>query len=337
VRTLLALVLALAWPAGAAAHRLAPSFLSLDATSAQDVAPTGADLVELVWRTPRVRVAGADPRYAIPDGCSADGPVRVLDTPSARVERRSLRCPRGLVGTELRVEGLAESATDALVHVTLADGRRIRALLTADAPTLRVPAHESRLRVLHRYGRLGMEHLLGGLDHLLFVAGLVVLVGGGRRLLAAVTAFTAGHTVTLAVAALGAVRLPAAWVEVGIAASLVGLGLEVARHGPGAPAGRGRLAGRPAAVAFGFGLLHGLGFAGALGSLGMPAASIPLALLGFNAGLEAGQLLWIAACLPGVVLLRRASAARPRWAREIPATAIGSLGVYWILERTLGG
>ena len=244
--------------------------------------------------------------------------------------RWRIGCRGGLVGREVRVEGLAGSGSDALLHVTFADGRALDAVLTATRPTFRVPAHEGAAALAVAYLRLGIEHLASGLDHVLFVLGLVALLRGGRRLVLAITAFTLGHSVTLAAASLGWVHVPSAPVEVGIALSLVAVALALARPDAGAGSGLVR---RPAALPFAFGLLHGLGFAGALVSAGLPDRALPLALFAFNLGIEVGQLALVALALPVLAASRRAPLPRARFLCELPATALGALAVYLVLER----
>jgi hypothetical protein len=196
-----------------------------------------------------------------------------------------------------------------------------------------VPAREGSAAVARAYLRLGVEHLWSGLDHVLFVLGLVALLRGGRRLVLAITAFTLGHSVTLAAASLGLVRVPAAPVEAAIAASLVAVALALARPDRGAGSG---LARRPAALPFAFGLLHGLGFAGALSAAGLPDHALPLALFSFNLGIEAGQLALVALALPALAALRGTPLPRGAFVCELPATALGGLGMYLVLERSFG-
>jgi hypothetical protein len=319
----LAVALVLALAGGASAHRLAPSYLELREEA------EGAFAV--LWRTPRVVARGARLAPVLP--CQKIGAPEASEEPAAFVLRWSARCEAGLVGRELRVDGLAGSGTDALLRVAFADGRELQAVLTASRPAFRVPAREGAAAVAWAYLRLGVEHLATGLDHVLFVLGLVALLRGGRRLLLAITAFTLGHSVTLAAASLGFVRVPAAPVEAAIAASLVAVALALARPDAGASSG---LARRPAALPFAFGLLHGLGFAGALASAGLPGHALPLALLSFNLGIEAGQLALVALALPALALLRRAPLPRGRLLCELPATALGALGMYLVLERSFG-
>ncbi len=310
-------LLAAAATAPAHAHRLAPAFLELR--------EHGDDRVSVRFKTPRIRASGVHLEPRLPAACSPGASQR-RDTERAVVLAFEAICPGGIVGGRVGVGGLAASGTNAIVHATLRDGRRLRHLLTAATPAVVLPARERAWDVVRSYARLGLIHLATGIDHVLFVAGLVLLVRGRRRLIGTVTAFTLGHSVTLALAALGWVRPIATWVEIGIAASLVVLAVEVVRQRDGLV---GPLARWPGLLAAGFGLVHGFGFAGALRELGLPVGDVPLALLAFNVGIELGQILLV------VVLVAplRALAARPGWLGELPATAIGSLGCFYVFDR----
>jgi hypothetical protein len=325
---LLGAALSVALAAGA--HNLAPAYLELREQ------PGGA--VAVLWKLPAVMPRRASLEPALP--CPAATPPAAHIEGDAVLFEWRLACARSLVGQRIAVEGLAGSGTDAIVSVGLADGRHVRAILTASAPSLAVPARESTLAVLASYARLGVEHLWTGLDHLLFVAGLSLLLGATRRLVVAITAFTAGHSVTLALATLGIVHAPRAAVEVAIAGTIVALALSLARaHAGGGSARTASIARRPALLPFAFGLLHGLGFAGALAELGLPQHAIPLALFSFNLGIELGQLSVVAALLALAFFALRAralDAASPRLvslARDAATTAIGALGVFWCLDR----
>ena len=317
----LALVL-LALPSLADAHRLAPSFVEVT---------EGVDgLAEVVWKTPRLVTRGTRLEPVLP--CPQQGEARGAAEATAWVARWTMDCgERPLVGLTLGVDGLDGSGTDALVRVVLRDGRQLRAILTAATPRYTIPDQEDRLTVARSYLVLGGEHLFGGLDHVLFVLGLLGLLGATRALLLAITSFTIGHSFTLAIAALDLVRLPPGPVEIGIAITLIVLARELA-----SPEHRERslLARHPGLMPFAFGLLHGLGFAGALAELGLPQEAVPLALLSFNVGIELGQLAIVALVLPVIAWLARRPA-WPRWLGELPATAIGTLGVYWGLTRTV--
>jgi hypothetical protein len=293
---------ALFWVLPAGAHPLDPALL--------DVRESSGGVVDVRWRTPR---RDLDMRPVLPAGCA---PRAV-----AGDDAWTLACPRGLAGARFGVAGLDRAHTDALLRVRLADGTTHQAVLRAGADTFVVPERPGVAAVAADYGALGFRHILGGPDHLLFVLGLVLLVDGRRRLLATVTAFTAGHSVTLSLAMLGVVHVPPAPVEALIAASIFVVAVELTRDG-----GFGRR--RPWVMAAAFGLLHGLGFAGALAEVGLPDGDIPLALASFNVGIELGQLLFVAAVLVARALLP----VRGRL-RLASAYGIGTLAAFWVFER----
>jgi hydrogenase/urease accessory protein HupE len=318
-----ALMSACALSAPAAAHPLAPSLF--------DVREREDGLHDVVWKASLLQPAGSDLRPELPPHCSP------ASTPTAEREaggitvRWSEDCgERGIVNAPLRVLGLERSRTDALVRVELRDGRRFQAVLSGADAAFVVPERQRPARVAADYARLGMEHILSGLDHLLFVLGLVLLVSSRRNLIATVTAFTLGHSVTLSLAVLGFVRFPTRLVELAIAGSILVLAAELAR-----PSDAGGLRRRPWLLAFVFGLLHGLGFAGALAAVGLPPGDIPLALLAFNVGIELGQLAFIAVVLAAGALLRPSAGRGPAWLQAVPAYAIGSLAAMWCLERAV--
>jgi hydrogenase/urease accessory protein HupE len=311
--------LALAWGsvAPARAHPLAPSLLELRET------PAGLDFV---WKQALLQPAGSALEPMLPEPCALHQPPRVERDATSVTLRGSADCGgAGLVGARVGVRGLAAAAGAVLLRVELADGRQLRAVLDAERPELSVPARERRLDVFADYLGLGFRHILGGADHLLFVLGLLLLVRGRRALLLAVSAFTLGHSLTLSLAVLGFLGIPPDWAELAIAASILALAVALAEGGASP------LARRPWLAAGGFGLLHGLGFAGALARVGLPDGEIPLALVSFNAGIEAGQLAFVA----GVLGVGAALGARraPAWLRRVPAYAIGSIAAFWCFER----
>jgi hydrogenase/urease accessory protein HupE len=320
---LLAAGAGLALAAPAAAHRLAPSLLELRE------GPAGR--FQVTFKTPLLQAAGAELRPELPAHCAPLGPPAIETDAASATLRQAVDCgSRGLVGHTLRVAGLDASQTDALVRIELADGRTLRAVLSSDSAPLPVPAREDRREVFASYLRLGFEHILGGLDHLLFVFGLVLLVAGGRALLFTVTSFTLGHSLTLSLAVLGFVRFPTRLAELAIAASILVLATELTREPRPRP---GLMRRFPWAMALLFGLLHGFGFAGALAEVGLPEGEIPLALLAFNVGIEIGQLLFVAALLLARLALGPALARAPRALSRVPAYAIGSLAAYWCFQR----
>jgi hypothetical protein len=246
------------------------------------------------------------------------------------VERFELDCAgRPLAGAVLGIDGLVDRDTIALVRIRLAGGAVVREVLGPSHPRFTVPAATDAPAALAAYARLGVDHLLGGLDHVLFILGLLFLVRGVRPRLVTLTAFTVGHSVTLALAVLGVVRIPAAPVELLIALTLIALAVQVVDR-DAAPR-------RAWLLAAGFGLIHGLGFAGALTGAGLDRADIPLALAGFNLGIELGQIgVVIAAALLAAAaapLYRRSPALAPL-TRTIAGHAIGGLAALWCLERT---
>jgi len=322
---LLALLLVgVAVPSHASAHALAPSVLTFE---------LGTDgRVTMSWRAPRQRPTGQSLTPRIPRGCETVGePEAFIDEDGGAVtEVVELQCESAdLTGTTISVDGFDDSKINVVVRIVRPEGRVDHAILDMGRPELHVVAPEQRSQSFVEYLSLGVEHLLTGWDHLTFVLGLVVLFGWHRRLIAAVTAFTLGHSLTLALSVLGVLSVPQALVEALIALTIVVLALEIQQGGHG-PVWR-----HPWALPGSLGLLHGLGFASVLFDAGFPSEEIPLALLGFNLGLELGQLGVIAVV---AVLARVIRPAIPRSLREnrmIPAYVIGSLAAFWVIERTL--
>jgi hydrogenase/urease accessory protein HupE len=315
-------VLALALAPAGEAHELRPGYLEL-----REREP---ELFEVLWKVPargELRLALA---AELPERCEELTARSATLVDGAVAERWSVRCAGGLSGGTIAIAGLTETLTDVLVRIEAFDGSARIARLTAREPLFVVPAEPGGAEVAATYLWLGVEHILGGVDHLLFVLALVLLVSGTRRLVWTVTAFTIAHSLSLAAATLGFVHVRQGPVEAVIALSIVFVAVEIVHGARGKP---GLTARSPWIVAFVFGLLHGLGFAGALREVGLPQQSIPLALLFFNVGVELGQLLFIACVLPLVALGRRAAARWPLASAEIPAYAIGSVAAWWTLER----
>lgn len=250
------------------------------------------------------------------------------------VDHFVLTCQQRLQGQTLRVLGLSELSLVAVVQASFADGRNVREVLSAQKPGLLIPGTTWPIEVFQTYFKLGVEHLLFGWDHLLFVLGLLCLVKGAGALLGTLTAFTLGHSVTLALSALSVLRPTQSVVEVGIALSLLVVALQVThKPAPGPSAGRTHLRAPAHAVAGAFGLLHGLGFAGALAEIGLPNRDIPLSLLAFNLGIEAGQVLSVSLLLIGYRLARRIGPLPLEGLRTTAAYCIGSLSIMWCIER----
>lgn len=326
---LAALVLAWWLPAGAAsAHEVRPALLQI-----VERAPGTYDVT---WKQPAVGdlVLRLNPRLS--SGALAGPPTAESLSPGFRIRVWRVRGGAPLDGQTVEVEGLAQSLTDVIVRVTTADGRTLDAVIRPSRPSLRLELSGPAGAAVPTYLRLGVEHILGGVDHLLFVLGLLLLIGPGWPLVKAITAFTAAHSVTLALAALGYISFPAATIEALVALSILFLAVELARP-PDAPPTLARR--QPWLIAFAFGLLHGMAFAGALAHVGLPAQAAPQALFLFNAGVEIGQLGFIGAVLLAGLAVRpirrRWRGRAPRWAGAAPVYGLGGLSAYWLIERAL--
>lgn len=303
-------------------HPLAPALLEFREGDRGEVAVN--------WRRPLAEVPGPGPVPVLPAGCLDAGPHSASVEGTAIRERWTLACePDALTGARVGARDLGPAGM--VVRVVRRDGRIIRRLVLPADPLFVIPPVERPLDVVRAYFRLGMEHIAGGPDHLLFVFGLVLLAGSFRRVVATVTAFTVGHSVTLAAAVLGLVRVPTGPIEMAIAASVLVLAVELA----GDPERPSLVRRRPWLMAGAFGLLHGLGFAAALEQAGLPSSDVPLALLAFNLGIEAGQLGFVGCVLGAARIARPALARLPRWGFRIPVYAMGSLAAFWWVARTV--
>ena len=245
-------------------------------------------------------------------------------------------CAGGLSGARIIIHGLEATRTDVLVRYRDPDGATLSERLTPDRTGVVLPSRPGQVGILASYFGLGFEHILEGWDHLLFVFALLLLIRDRWRLIEAITAFTVAHSITLAAATLGWVSVPSRPVEATIALSIVFLASELVRITPDEP----RLSERfPWLITFSFGLLHGFGFAGALTEIGLPAGEVPLALLAFNLGVEAGQLGFIAVVLAlgwlGRAIPKVKRALLHAATRTGAASLIGCAAGYWLLERVI--
>jgi hydrogenase/urease accessory protein HupE len=276
----------------------------------------------------------------LPEGTRDVGAPRITFGDGAYVERRTIRRDGGLTGQTIAIEGLSATSTDVLVRIETLAGAIQTERLSPTRTSFVVQAAPGAAEVATTYLRLGVEHILFGFDHLLFVLALVILVRDWRRVAVTVTAFTIAHSITLAAATLGFVNVPGPPVEATIALSIMLVAVEILNARRGKPSLTARL---PWLVAFSFGLLHGFGFAGALAEVGLPQHAIPVALLFFNIGVETGQLVFVAAVLALIWSLRHV--ASQLWeVRQIKyafdrldvaiAYGIGVVAAYWLIERT---
>jgi hydrogenase/urease accessory protein HupE len=309
------------------AHEVRPAYLELRQTA--------PETYDVLWKVPG---QGESMRLGLsvelPAGSTNITPPRASMANNAYTERWTVRRAGGLTGGTIHVAGLSTTMTDVLLRLVRLDGTTQVTRLTPSAPSFVVEAAPRPMQVAATYLKLGVEHILLGIDHLLFVLALLILVQGSRRLIATVTAFTVAHSLTLAGATLGFVHVPGPPVEAAIALSIVFVAAEIVRSRQGQAGLTERL---PWVVAFTFGLLHGFGFAGALGEVGLPQTAIPVALLFFNVGVELGQLLFIASVFIVIAIARpimqRSGVPQPAWAWRVPPYAIGSVAMFWAIQR----
>jgi hypothetical protein len=324
VRLALGLAILLGAVAPAAAHEVRPAFLQI-----REIEPSTYDVL---WKTP----AQGDMRLALnvilPPECQNNGPPRTTGVAAAVVQRWRTACAGGLPGKRIGIENLETSLTDVVMRFEPLAGPAKTLRIDGAAPDAVIPVRQSVWEVAGAYTRLGIEHILFGFDHLLFVLCLLILVGNLKRLLGAVTAFTVAHSITLAGTTLGSLRHASAPVEACIALSIAFVAAEILR----AREGRIGLTQRwPWLASFSFGLLHGFGFAAALREIGLPDGAVPLALFFFNVGVEMGQILFLSAVLAALALWRRYAPAPAAWAWRAPPYLAGITACFWFIERTL--
>jgi hydrogenase/urease accessory protein HupE len=304
----------------AAAHPLAPAGL--------DVVQDASGAVIARFKQAAVQPRGLRLTPSFPTRCRVAASRVEVDEDSV-TQVFELGCDGALEGARFGVEGLEASTIGAVAHVRLASGVVHRGLLDAARPALVVPDRADGAEVAAAYLRMGAEHMLSGLDHLLFVLGMLLLIADRKKLLVALTAFTVGHSITLCAAALGWLSVPQPPVEIAIALSLMLMAARLLR----ADASRPQRFVWPLAASFG--LLHGLGFAGALADAGLPHGEVPLALACFNVGVELAQLAVVVVALACAPVLARAWPTSSAWRRALPAYALGSVAAMWCLERSL--
>jgi hydrogenase/urease accessory protein HupE len=318
-------VLAFSW--GASAHESRPAYMEVT-----EIAP---HRYQIVWRTPLLSGMRLPVALRFPEKTRNVTEPTLRELPDSLVERRLVELDNGLTGARIEIVGLQATITDALVRVQLLDGGYSTTLVRPSKPWIEIATSRSSLEVATAYLMHGIEHILFGYDHLLFVLALILIVRRGGVLLITVTAFTIAHSITLSLATLGVVHVPGPPVEATIALSILLLACEIIRSDRGQPS---LTAQWPWLVAFSFGLLHGFGFASALTEIGLPQGDIPLALFAFNVGVEAGQLMFIAAVLAALRLSKwiKFPTFVERQARLVTTYAIGIMAAYWFVERLAG-
>lgn len=324
LRALLACLIALLGLAAAArADELRPGYLELTQTDATHW--------RMIWKAPVLGGLATRAHPALPAFCTLGQAESRLDGGNV-VAAMPVTCTRPLDGAQVGIAGMEASFTDALVRIAPL-GRPVQAeRLTPGRAMVTVNTVPDRWQVARTYLVLGVEHILTGYDHLLFVIALVLLLGRPVVVIKAATAFTVAHSLTLAGTTLGLFGLAQAPVEALVALSIVFLAVEIVKQRDGMP----RLSERiPWVVAFFFGLIHGFGFAGALREIGLPEHELPMALFTFNVGVELGQLAIIAAVLAALSLMRRFAPQARRPATLAATYAIGTVASFWFIQRLL--
>lgn len=317
-------IVAVLWTSRLAfAHEVRPAYLELH--------QSGADTYDVLWKVPGL---GDNLRLGLyvemPRDCDNVSEPRGTMINNAFAQRWTVRRAGGLGGTTIHIAGLSATTTDVLVRVERSDGSVQVTRVLPSAPSFVVESAPSAWGVARTYTALGVAHILSGIDHLLFVLALIIITGGGWKLVKTVSAFTLSHSITLTLATLGFLHVPQRPVEAAIALSIVFVATEIlhARHGR-----VGVTARAPWIVALTFGLIHGLGFASGLSEAGLPARHIPEALLFFSVGVEAGHFLFIGVVLTLIALAPRLKLPIPQWAELVPPYAIGTVAMFWVIQR----
>lgn len=311
----------------ARAHEARPAYL--------EIRETAPNQFSLLWRTPVLAGMRLPVALKLPPELHNLKESSVQELADSVVERRWIVAgANGLAGKRIEFVGLQLTITDVLMRLQTLDGTNTTTLVHPSQPWVEIAAKRGPLAVAGAYLRLGVEHIWGGVDHLLFVLALLLLVRGWRRVVVTITAFTVAHSITLAAATLGFVHVPQKPVEATIALSIVFVAAEIIHRRQGRP---GLTERAPWLIAFTFGLLHGFGFASALNEIGLPQNFIPLALLFFNVGVEVGQLLFIAAVFAlaflALQIANRIALTRWEWVWRVPPYAIGSVAAFWVIQR----
>lgn len=296
-----------------------------------DIAETVAGSYAVTWKVPTQSGSVLPVTPLLPGNLERLGPPATRTIQGSVIEQSIWRATSGsLVGETIAIDGLSSLPLEVIVQIDLADGSEHAAILRSSSTSFVVPEQATRWQVAGSYWKIGTIHILEGIDHLLFVLALILIIPNLLMLIKTITAFTLAHSVSLALATLGIVNMPGPPTEAVIALSIMFLAVEIIRSGEGKPT---LTAQRPWIVALIFGLVHGLGFAGALAEVGLPEREIPLALLMFNVGVETGQLLFVGFVLVATAVLARLPVKWPEHSWKLVPYAIGTVATFWTLER----
>jgi hypothetical protein len=319
-------VIGILWIPFALADEFRPALL--------EITETQTGWYSVTWKVPMDGNQPVAISPLLPEALQLFGPVASRIIQGSAIEEATYRADEGaLVGGEISIEGLSVVPIDVILQIVLADGSQHSSILRSATPSFTVPESASKTAVAFSYWKIGTIHILEGFDHLLFVLALMLLVPSHWMLFKTITAFTVAHSISLGLATLGVINMPPGPTEAVIALSILFLAVEIIHK---------RLGRRciteqyPWAVAFAFGLFHGLGFAGALAEVGLPQQAIPLALLMFNVGVETGQILFVGTVLLLLVIMRRLPISWPQGSWRLAPYTIGSIAAFWTIQRVDG-
>jgi hypothetical protein len=301
----------------AEAHEVRPGYLQLRQV---DELTFEAELRQPIITLADGRLGGLNLSVEFPEDCFESMPQRYASDNDYLAVISAVTCPDGLGGRAVRVAGLQKTITDVYVSFVSLSGREKSGVLTPGAPEFEPFANAPASRIVHQVA-VGVRHLLGGLDHVLFLVGLFLLIPGVRQLFMVGTAFAIAHSATLALSVLGWLRLSPVAVEAAIALSVLILAVEANRRSPD---GSVISLQNPHRMALCFGLLHGMGFASVLAEADMPPSQLLYALLFFNVGVEIGQITVFLALLFIAFSMRQMGAG---WSRGLQENARFGLGV----------
>jgi hydrogenase/urease accessory protein HupE len=275
--------------------------------------------------------------YAVPmhpsisAGWLIDSLAKLFYTEEYLIKRWRIPAPHEALNAQtIQIKGLEKTMSDVFLQITLLNGSSFTYLIKPVRPYVLLNLEKRQSPPVWEYIQLGIFHIWSGFDHLLFVLGLLLLVTKRSKLLWTITAFTTAHSITLALATLQIVQVPSAFTEAAIAMSIVFLAVELVNHYRG---NNGFAYRYPWLVAFLFGLLHGLGFAGALQDVGLPQNNISLALLLFNVGVELGQLAFVMVMVLIIAGISKLHPAKLISQKYIVPYCIGTLAAFWTIER----
>ncbi len=317
------LLFALAVHSPTNAHPLAPGLLALTETAPNQF--------QGIWKLPNKTIERGQLSPIFPAPCEIADLQPPVSVGTGRSQSFRLHCQQPLLGQSIGIDGIAPNGSGVLVRINFSDGQVVHQMLNSQADELLIPEQQTASGVFSRYLTLGVEHLVLGYDHVLFVITLALLVGWGKQLIWTITLFTVGHSITLSLTALGFISMPIGLIESIIALSIAWAAAEVIQQ-----ESDGLLQRRPWLMSGGFGFLHGMGFASALAAIGLPQQALTISLAAFNVGIELGQLLIIGLFFAVAALIHRVAGQVPAVVKTLSCYAIGCTGAYWFWQRLLG-